>query len=139
MPEKYKTVFAVVVGINEYRQQAANLRGAVNDARGFVNLMERKGLALFADSSIEILLDEQATTKNIRHAISALRKKATKDDLVVFYFSGHVATVGKDRDVQKVMYPTDGDFEKDGYIRISEVVESMSAAGAKSALVVVDD
>jgi len=64
--------------------------------------------------------------------------KATKDDRVVFYFSGHVASVGKDKDVQKVIYPTDGDFERGGYLRINEVVENISAVGAKHALVVVD-
>lgn len=137
-PERYKTVFAVVVGINKYKQQGANLRGAVNDAKGFVNLMERKEARLFAKSNVVLLTDEQATSEGIKNAISALRNKATKDDLVVFYFSGHVATVGKDQDVRKVMYPTDGDFEKGGYLKISEVVESIRAVGAKNALVVVD-
>ncbi len=137
-PKKYKRVFAVVVGINKYRQPNVNLRGAVNDARGFVNLLERKDTGLFATSSVQLLTDEQATTEAIRSAISALRATATKDDLVLFYFSGHVASVGKDKDVQKVMYPTDGDFEKGGYLRINEVVENISAVGAKHALVVVD-
>lgn len=138
LPEKYKTVFAVVVGINKYKQQAANLRGAVNDARGFVKLMERKELLLFGRSSIELLTDEKATTEGINGAIAELRNKVTKDDLVVFYFSGHVATVGKDQEPAKVMYPTDGDFEKGGYLRISEVVKNIGAVGAKNALVVVD-
>jgi Caspase domain len=137
-PERYKTVFAVVVGINKYKQPGANLRGAVNDARGFVNLMERKEARLFGKPSIELLTDEQATTEGIKNAISALRKKATKDDLVVFYFSGHVATVGTGQDVRKVMYPTDGDFEKGGYLTIREVVESIGTVGAKNALLVVD-
>lgn len=139
LPEKYQTVFAVVIGINEYRQQSANsLLGAVNDARGFVKLMERKELQLFGESSIELLTDEKATTEGIKRAIAELRKKVTKDDLVVFYFSGHVATIGKDQELTKVMYPTDGDFEKGGYLRISEIVENISAIGAKNALVVVD-
>jgi len=37
-----------------------------------------------------------------------------------------------------VIYPTDGDFERGGYLRINEVVENISAVGAKHALVVVD-
>jgi len=49
-----------------------------------------------------------------------------------------VATVGKDKDVKKVMYPTDGDFEKGGYLKINDVVESIGSVGAKQALVVVD-
>jgi len=71
----------------------SNLRGAVKDAQGFVNLLERKDSRLFVDSNIQLITDEQATTaETIKNALSALRGKTTKDDLVVFYFSGHVAT-----------------------------------------------
>lgn len=136
--EKYKTVHAVVVGINKYREVGANLRGAVNDAKGFVRLLESKERGLFGISSITVLTDEQATTEGINNAIAALRAKVTKDDLVVFYFSGHVAAVGKGKDFAKVMYPTDGDFQKGGYLRISEVVDKVNVLGAKHALVIVD-
>ena len=136
--EKYKTVHAVIVGINKYRQAGADLRGAVNDAKGFVRLLESKERGLFGVSSITLLTDEQATTASINNAIAALRSKVTKDDLVVFYFSGHVATVSTAKDIAKVMYPTDGDFQKGGYLRISEVVEKINGVGAKHALVIVD-
>jgi hypothetical protein len=136
--EKYRTVHAVVVGINKYKEGGANLRGAVNDARGFVRLLENKERGLFGTSSVAVLIDEQATTEGINNAITALRAKVSKDDLVVFYFSGHVAAVGKVKDVAKVMYPTDGDFQKGGYLRISEVVDRLNALGAKHALVIVD-
>jgi hypothetical protein len=136
--QKYKAVYAVVVGINKYRQAGADLRGAVNDAKGFVRLLESKERGLFGISNITLLTDDQATTGSINNSIVALRSKVTKDDLVVFYFSGHVASVGKEKDVSKVMYPTDGDFQKGGYLRISEMVEKMNGLGAKHALVIVD-
>jgi hypothetical protein len=41
-------------------------------------------------------------------------------------------------DVSKAMYPTDGDFQKGKYQRISEVVEKMNGLGAKHALVIAD-
>jgi hypothetical protein len=137
-PEKYKTVFAIVVGINKYKPQGADLRGALNDARGFVSLLERKERQLFAQQRIELLTDEKATTEGIKNAISGLRNKVSKDDLVIFYFSGHVATIGKDRERKKVLFPTDGDLEKGGYLSVSEVVEKLGAVGAKNSLVVVD-
>ena len=136
--EKYKVVHGVVVGINKYRQTGADLRGAVNDARGFIRLLESKDRTLFDASSVSTLLDEQATTTNIKSAIDALRGKATKDDLVVFYFSGHITSVGKGKNISKIIFPTDGDIQKGSYIRISDIVESMSKVGAKNALVVVD-
>ena len=136
--QKYKAVHAIVVGINKYKQAGADLRGAVNDAKGFVRLLESKERGLFGISNITVLTDDQATTVSINNSIVALRSKVTKDDLVVFYFSGHVASVGKEKEVSKVMYPTDGDFQKGGYLRISEIVERMNGLGAKHALVIVD-
>jgi hypothetical protein len=136
--EKYRTVYAVVVGINNYRQEGANLRGPVNDAKGFTKLLGSKELALFGTSNVTTLIDEQATAINIERAIDVLRQKATKDDLVVFFFSGHITTVGKEPDVSKVIFPTDGDVQKGHYLKISDIVESIKKVGAKNALVVVD-
>lgn len=136
--EKYKVVHAVVVGINKYRQTTSDLLGAVNDAQGFIRLLESRDRALFHASSISSLLDEDATTTNIRSAIEELHRKATKDDLVVFYYSGHVTAVGKGKNISKVFFPNDGDFQKGKYIRISDIIQSITKVGAKNALVVVD-
>ena len=136
--EKYKTVHAVVVGVNRYRQSDVDLRGAVNDAQGFVDLLRKKERGLFKETSITTLIDYEATTENIRNAMDVLRGKASKDDLVVFYFSGHIASIDREKKVSKILFPTDGDIEKGRYIRISDVVEMMSKVGAKNALVVVD-
>ncbi len=74
----------------------------------------------------------------IEAAIAALGEKVGEDDLAIFYFSGHVATVGEGHEAKKVMYPTDGDFDKGGYIRVDDVVKSFGALGAKNSLVVID-
>lgn len=136
--EKYKVVHAVVVGVNKYRQAGADLLGAVNDAKGFMRLLENKDRTLFGASNIAALLDEQATTTKIKSAIDALREKATKDDLVVFYFSGHITSVGKGKHISKIIFPTDGDIQKGNYIKVSDIIESIGKVGAKNALVVVD-
>ena len=125
--EKYKTVHAVIVGINKYKQVFASIQGAVNDAKRFVKLLNSKERGLFGVSSINLLTDEQATTASINNAIAALRSKVTKDDLVVFYFAGIVAAVGKGDDIAKVIYPTDANFENGGYLRISEIVEKVNS------------
>lgn len=136
--EKYKVVHAVVVGVNRYRQVGVGLLGAVNDAEGFIRLLQSKDRGLFGTSVIKDLVDEQATAANIKDAINELRGRATKDDLVVFYFSGHTTSVDKGKSIAKVIFPTDGDMQKGNYIQISDIVESMSRVGAKNALVVVD-
>lgn len=135
---QYKKVIAVVVGINKYAQPNSILRGAVNDAKGFARLLEQRDGALFAESRVSLLTDDRATYSAISAALSAMRPQVGKDDLVIFYFSGHVATIGEGSDIHKVMYATDGEFGKRGYLRIDEVVKSLGAFGAKHALMVVD-
>jgi Caspase domain len=136
--EKYKTVHAVIVGVSRYSHATADLRSAVNDAKGFTRLLENKDRGLFGVSNITTLLDEQATRANIWNAVSTLHQQASKDDLVVFYFSGRVASIDKDKEVSKVIFPTDFDIEKGNYIMVREVVEIMGKVSAKHALVVVD-
>jgi hypothetical protein len=137
--EKYKVVHAVVVGINKYQGGSSMaLQGAVNDAERFINLLRHSDRRLFGSSNINSLLDEKATAKSIMSAIDALRGKVSKDDLVVFYFSGHVSSIGKGDNVSKVIFPTDGDFQKNRYIKISEIVEIIGTLSAKNALLVVD-
>ncbi len=142
-PKKYQTVFAVVVGVNKYRDdQAMSLEGAVNDAKGFVTLLKPQERQTFAKANVEILTDERATIGAINEAIAALHGKATDKDLVLFFFSGHVASIGQDKAsdkiVNKVIFPTDGQFEKGKYLKVKDVVKAMSESGAKSGLVIVD-
>lgn len=72
------TLHALHIGINRYANAAANLSKCVNDAKAM-----RK---LFGG---ELLLDEQATRKNILAAITATVNKAQAGDEVVITYSGH--------------------------------------------------
>jgi cell division septum initiation protein DivIVA len=135
---RYRKLIAVVVGINKYQQPNSELRGAVNDAMGFANMIEHGPNALFAESKISLLSDGRATYAAVSNALTAIAAQATKEDLVVFYFSGHVGTVGPGSEARKVIYPTDGELGKSGYLRIDDVVKRVGAMGARHAMVIVD-
>ena len=81
---------AVLVGINRYlaAPRVSNLRGCVNDVNDMYDLLTKN--FGFKDSDIRVLTNEQATHGNIIEAVQEhLIKKAKKDALVVFYYSGH--------------------------------------------------
>jgi uncharacterized caspase-like protein len=97
-------LFALCVGVNQYKQARLNLKAACNDAGGIARaLKEHCGKApLFASATAEVLLDKKATKKGVLDALAALRArgidgKAVKPtDLVVLFFAGHGVKQGRD-------------------------------------------
>jgi uncharacterized caspase-like protein len=80
---------AVVIGIDRYRDEAIpNLSCAASDAITFGRLLERR---LAPDErSVRVLVDEEATQRNIRVAIgNDLAGAISPDDVVLIYFAGH--------------------------------------------------
>jgi len=78
---------ALCVGINNYPGISNDLKGCVNDANDWANLLEFSGFA------IEKLLNAQATRRNILNALSDLVTNATSGDQIAFTYSGHGTSV----------------------------------------------
>ena len=110
--EKRRNVWAVVVGINNY-PRVRKLKYAVNDARAFYDLLVHTNK--IPRENVKILLDQEATLKNLRSALGTeLKKAAGPDDMVIIFFAGHGST---ERDVmspdgdglEKYLLPYDSD------------------------------
>ena len=85
MPE----VWAAVVGISDY-QTVADLRYATNDADAMARYLT-SDLGIPADH-VFVLKDQDATSANIKQLWGeTIRATASKEDQVLFYFSGHGA------------------------------------------------
>ena len=81
-------IYALVVGIAKYQHMPA-LNYSDDDAyRIYAHLKSPEGGAL-RDNQIRILIDEDATRKNILNALRNLFAKADKNDVVMLYYSGH--------------------------------------------------
>ena len=81
-------VWAVVVGISSYNHMQA-LKYTDDDAyRMYAFLKSPEGGAL-TDNQISILIDEDATKEKILKSLKATVAKASENDLVLIYFSGH--------------------------------------------------
>ena len=90
MAKKKGEIWAVIIGINEYRN-LPSLKYAVNDAREVYRYMIE--VNRIPKDHIWLLLDEDATLDRIRSALGTqLRRKAGKEDMVIVYLAGHGAT-----------------------------------------------
>jgi len=79
---------AVIIGVDRYEDTSiANLKGAENDADEMYH-----HLRSFGDFTVDDdhkLVNERATSQNIRQAVSDLLWKTDECELALFYFSGH--------------------------------------------------
>jgi metacaspase-1 len=91
---------ALCVGINDYPYEGNDLKGCVNDAKAWASLLT--GPFSFAKSDVKMLLDDQATKKNVVAALKDLLTGARPGDVVVFTNSSHGSyRADKDGDEEK--------------------------------------
>ena len=112
--EKRRTIWAVVIGINDY-SNIRKLKYAVNDAKAFYELLVSHNN--IPKENVALLLDRQANLTNLRSTLGTrLKKNADKDDTVFIYFAGHGATerdvMSQDGDgLEKYLLPYDADLK----------------------------
>lgn len=115
-------VYLVSVGIADYSgfpSKINNLRLTTKDAETIVDLYSKN-----TSVDYSLLLNEKATKDRIVRAIEKVFDKASEDDVVVFFFSGHG-------------YPG-GFCAYDGNIGYDEVRKAMSESKSKNKMMFVD-
>jgi len=123
-------VWAVVVGIDDYPGDDADLRAAVADARDVDSALAAYGVP--ANHRL-MLLDKQATADNIRGGLAWMASRASADSTAVFFYSGHVRQVSGDADrdgevIDEAIVAADGDNVFDG--QVAEILRGMDARSA---------
>lgn len=102
---------ALCVGINDYPFEGNDLNGCVNDAKAWANLLNKH--YGFAATDIKILLDAQATKKNIIDGLENLLTGARAGDVLVFTNSSHGSyvadTSGDEESYDEILCPYDID------------------------------
>lgn len=85
-PKKY----AVVVGCANYKLEGMDLNFSDDDAyRYFAYLLSCNGGGAVESENIVCLVDEAATKENILKTMNKIFSKASENDMLIFYFSGH--------------------------------------------------
>ncbi len=92
-------LYALVIGINTYKNKSIALTYAVSDAVAFGKTLQDSASPLFEKTNIRVLTTPEATTKEaIIKALEELRLKIKPNDLFVFYNASHgiVDVVGEE-------------------------------------------
>lgn len=83
-------LYAIVIGINEYRNKSISLNYAVSDAGAFADTLKKVSGPLFEKTDIEVLTTPAATTKEaVIRTFEGMRTKVRPNDLFVFYNASH--------------------------------------------------
>lgn len=102
---------ALCVGINDYPYEGNDLNGCVNDAKAWASLLKTN--FNFASGDVKMLLDSQATKKNVIAELKNLLAGAKSGDVLVFTNSSHgsyVAETGGDESkYDEILCPYDID------------------------------
>lgn len=78
-------LYAVLVGVSEYRQAENNLTYSHQDAVEMYNLLKLQT----SEFNLKLLINRQATRDHITETTKRLFAKAQPEDRVIFFFSGH--------------------------------------------------
>lgn len=121
------------IGIDNYKTWPV-LNNARNDVVKFAELLKAK----YGFDSSFLLLDEQATRKNIINKIREFLKKAGPNDNVVIYLSGHG---NEDQLADGDYYFIPQEAEADdvtGAVKSTDIVDNFKKIRAKRCLLIVD-
>jgi hypothetical protein len=88
-------LFAVVIGISHYTkagdQQINDLQYADRDARSVLDFLKSPAGGGVADQDSLLLLNGDATTEQVRHALFTFLTRPQEQDTVIIYIAGHGA------------------------------------------------
>ena len=132
-----KNAYAIVVGIEQYRQKLPKADFAAHDAQ-VVNGYLTKVMGL-QEENIALLLDDHAArTDLVKYVEKWLPNRVEKGDTVFIYFSGHGAPNPKTGEAYLVPY--DGDpayIDTTGY-PLKRLYEQLATLPAKEVIVMLD-
>lgn len=85
-------MFAVLVGVSDYKNPALNLKSAAKDATDIGTVLKGQEGKLYQTVNPKLLTDGEANRENIIDAFDWLEKSMTRDDVGVIFLAGHGAT-----------------------------------------------
>jgi len=96
-PIRQNQTYAVIIGIADYAEPTIqDLKYTVNDAQAIYGLLTDPRYGGFKPGNVKLLLDKEATVKNIKSAIGNWLPRVTpKDATVIIFFAGHGAPEGE--------------------------------------------
>ena len=105
---------ALIVGIN-YKGTSSELKGCINDANNMYSLITNK----FGFEDVKLLLEQDATTDNIKENLRWLVSGCRPGDTLLFHYSGHGSQIADTSDpdnepdkLDEIICPIDLDWKE---------------------------
>lgn len=131
-----KTAYAIVIGIENYRQSLPKADYAEHDARTVANYLTTT--LGYPAENIVTLLNEHALKSDLDKYLEWLKNNIDKNGTVFFYFSGHGAPNPKTGDAYLVPYDGDPAFIEQTGLPLKKLYETLSGLPAKNIIVALD-
>jgi len=90
-------LYGLLVGVSTYKDPAINLKYAAKDARDFADALKAQQGGLYREVELKVLTDGDATTAEIKKALTWLERSVTSRDVGLVFFAGHGITDTKNR------------------------------------------
>lgn len=139
-PTGYPQGHALLIGVANYQQVTALPTAILNDARDIAATLASPGYCGYEPINVVTLLDAQATRAAVLNGLAELAARASTDDTVCIFFSGHGAVVGNPGAEDSVLVTVDTDLADIERTSISsdEFAQTLSQIKAKRVLVFID-
>jgi hypothetical protein len=137
--KRSSTSWAIIIGISKYKYSAhnglSNLIFADDDAKAFARTLKNLG---WSESHIKLLVNENATQRNIMIALESWLTKAGPNDQIILFWAGHGYPDPDDPEkVYFACYDTDVSTPATGY-RMDYVRRALEERKAKNVILLAD-
>lgn len=109
-PGAVRRKWALVIGISQFEdKKVPRLNYPAKDAQDFANMLKDPQAGRFQSDNVRVLLNSDATTKQIKAGLNWLARSAQPEDLVVVFISSHGSP--REMDTRNVNYIVTNDTE----------------------------
>ncbi len=132
---------ALLIGVGDYvYSQFQNLPPTVRDVQAISDILTNPVRCGYLDDNIEMIIEEKATSSNIRTALQNLAQSCNVKSTVFIYFSGHGGQASEAGAWQTYLCPREAELDDlDGTaISGSEFSELLASIPAQKMLVILD-
>jgi len=136
------TRWALLIGITDYPSSATfdvqKLKASVKDAQALADLLKDPQRGGFESGQVSVLTNEKATRRNILINLNEIAKKVAKDDMFVFFFSGHGYYSGGGDTTYLIPYDYDMSDPETTCINFDDLSSKIQKMEASKVLMILD-
>ena len=133
-----KERYALLIGISKYANSALSLNFAAADAQSLYKVLLDPEIGAYKPENVRLLVDDQATRKNIISAMNTwLKNRVTADDSVLIFYSGHGA-LGNGSEAYWVNYDADAEDLASSAVSNKEISNAIADLPARRKITLID-